>query len=63
MGHWHRTAFNLLDAVGKGISAAEIDWRIGPMQGREAVVIAGGLGLVGAFLTVTGFLAPDLLHL
>jgi phage gp29-like protein len=40
MGHWHRTAFNLLDAVGKGISAAEIDWRIGPMQGREAVVIA-----------------------
>ena len=25
--------------------------------------IAGGLGLVGAFLTVTGFLAPDLLHL
>jgi hypothetical protein len=24
--HWHRTAFNLLDAVGKGISAAEIDW-------------------------------------
>ena len=39
MGHWHRTAFNLLDAVGKGISAAEIDWRIGPMQGREAVVI------------------------
>ncbi|MGA2139106.1 MAG: DUF935 family protein [Verrucomicrobiia bacterium] len=40
MGHWHRTAFNLLDAVGKGISAAEIDWRIGPMRGREAVVIA-----------------------
>jgi phage gp29-like protein len=26
--HWHRTAFNLLDAVGKGISAAEIDWQI-----------------------------------
>ena len=26
--HWHRTAFNLLDAVGKGISAAEINWQI-----------------------------------
>ncbi len=46
MGHWHRTAFNLLDAVGKGISAAEIDWQIGDVAGpagrarREAVVIA-----------------------
>ena len=40
MGHWHRTAFNLLDAVGKGISAAEIDWQIGLVAGREAVVIA-----------------------
>jgi phage gp29-like protein len=44
MGHWHRTAFNLLDAVGKGISGAEIDWQLGsvgsPLQGeREAVVI------------------------
>jgi phage gp29-like protein len=51
--HWHRTAFNLLDAVGKGISAAEIDWQItdmpaptpGPSRGgerrlRQAVVIA-----------------------
>ncbi|MGD0058410.1 MAG: DUF935 family protein [Verrucomicrobiia bacterium] len=50
--HWHRTAFNLLDAVGKGISAAEIDWQINtdfPLPGgdarggsrrREAVVIA-----------------------
>jgi phage gp29-like protein len=46
MGHWHRTAFNLLDAVGKGISAAEIDWQMGDVAGpdgrarREAVVIA-----------------------
>lgn len=40
MGQWHRSAFHLLDAVGKGISAAEIDWRMGTMQGREAVVIA-----------------------
>lgn len=46
MGHWHRTAFNLLDAVGKGISAAEIDWQIGEVAGRAgparrpAVVIA-----------------------
>jgi phage gp29-like protein len=38
--HWHRTAFNLLDAVGKGISAAEIDWQMGLVRGREAVVIA-----------------------
>jgi phage gp29-like protein len=51
--HWHRTAFNLLDAVGKGISAAEIDWQItdapaptpGPSGGgerqlRQAVTIA-----------------------
>jgi hypothetical protein len=29
MRNWHRTAFNLLDAVGKGISGAEIDWQIG----------------------------------
>ena len=40
MGHWHRTAFNLLDAVGKGISAAEIDWQIGNVGGKQAVVIA-----------------------
>jgi phage gp29-like protein len=40
MGHWHRTAFNLLDAVGKGISAAEIDWQIGSVGGKQAVVIA-----------------------
>jgi phage gp29-like protein len=40
IGQWHRSAFHLLDAVGKGISAAEIDWRIGAVQGREAVVIA-----------------------
>ncbi len=39
MRDWHRTAFNLLDAVGKGISGAEIDWQIGTVQGREAVVI------------------------
>jgi phage gp29-like protein len=43
--HWHRTAFNLLDAVGKGISAAEIIWEISsvgsPLRGdRSAVVIA-----------------------
>jgi len=29
MRDWHRTAFNLLDAVGKGISAVEIVWDIG----------------------------------
>jgi len=28
MRNWHRTAFNLLDAVGKGISGAEIDWQM-----------------------------------
>ncbi len=44
--HWHRTAFNLLDAVGKGISAAEIDWEITDSQAgtlappaRSAVII------------------------
>jgi phage gp29-like protein len=46
MRHWHRTAFNLLDAVGKGISGAEIDWQPGEVVGpnrssrRAAVVIA-----------------------
>jgi len=39
MLHWHRTAFHLLDAVGKGISGAEIDWQWGEVQGRPAVVI------------------------
>jgi len=39
MHQWHRTAFNLLDAVGKGISGAEIDWQMGTVQGRPAVVI------------------------
>ena len=29
MRNWHRTAFNLLDAVGKGVSGAEIDWQMG----------------------------------
>jgi len=46
MRHWHRTAFNLLDAVGKGISGAEIDWQFADVVGRAgparrpAVVIA-----------------------
>src|SRR5579862_2503171 len=40
MSNWHRTAFNLLDAVGKGISGAEIDWQMGVIQGQTAVVIA-----------------------
>lgn len=33
--HWHRTAFNLLDAVGKGLSAAEINWQIGDVVGPD----------------------------
>src|ERR1017187_4473272 len=51
MRNWHRTAFNLLDAGGKGISGAEIDWQMGEVAspdrrssrgggGRAAVVIA-----------------------
>jgi phage gp29-like protein len=46
MRNWHRTAFNLLDAVGKGISGAEIDWQPGEVVGpnrssrRAAIVIA-----------------------
>ena len=45
MRNWHRTAFNLLDAVGKGVSGAEIDWQLGDVVGRagparRAVVIA-----------------------
>jgi phage gp29-like protein len=39
MLHWHRTAFNLLDAVGKGISGAEIDWRADTVKGQPATVI------------------------
>ena len=35
MCHWHRTAFNLLDAVGKGLSAAEINWQLGDVVGRD----------------------------
>jgi phage gp29-like protein len=42
--NWHRTAFNLLDAVGKGISAAEIDWEVREMPRKSfaatSVVIA-----------------------
>jgi phage gp29-like protein len=34
MRDWHRTAFNLLDAVGKGLSAAEIVWDVGDVVGR-----------------------------
>ena len=39
MRNWHRTAFNLLDAVGKGISGAEIDWQPGEVVGRRAAVV------------------------
>ncbi len=41
-----KAAFNLLDAVGKGVSGAEIDWQLGDVVGRAgparrpAVVIA-----------------------
>jgi len=40
--HWHRTAFNLLDAVGKGISAAEIDWQIDEWPRRSAALPGRG---------------------
>jgi len=36
---WPRAAYNLLDGVGKGISGAEIDWQIGSVLGKRAVVI------------------------
>src|SRR5260221_3582955 len=39
MRNWHRTAFNLLDAVGKGTSGAEIDWQMGEVAGRRAAVV------------------------
>ena len=37
---WHRTAFNLLDAVGKGLSAAEIVWDMRDVAGARST--AGG---------------------
>jgi phage gp29-like protein len=39
MRNWHSTAFNLLDAVGKGVSAGEIDWQIGSVLGQQAALI------------------------
>ena len=42
MRNWHRTAFNLLDAVGKGISGAEIDWQPGEVAASGSLVGRAG---------------------
>ncbi|HVM62865.1 MAG TPA: DUF935 family protein [Verrucomicrobiae bacterium] len=44
--HWHRTAFNLLDAVGKGISAAEIEWEITDAPHRGAATPGRGPAVI-----------------